>query len=96
MVQCRIKTFLSDWIKEKNKFTSVSMIRLVYDGVAHDYTKWKFSGQNIFFYDSNNKVETILWTTETITIVDDNCIVINAGHNKLNIGLELFYGGAIL
>lgn len=89
MVQCRIDE-LAQWILDKNKFSGVSMIRLIYDGKEHDYTKWKLSGKNIFFY-NNNKIETSLWTTDKIKIIDDVRIVINN-----DIGLELFYGGALL
>lgn len=95
MVQCRVNK-LSDWINEKNKFDGVSMVRLVYDGRTHDYTRWKFSGQNIFFFHDDMKVGHILWTTEDINIIDETHIVINEGHDKYSIGLELFYGGAIL
>jgi hypothetical protein len=86
---------LSDWIKNKNKFDGVSMIRLVYDGKAHDYTRWKFSGQNIFFFDNDMKVGHVLWTTESIKIIDETHIITNEGHIH-SVGLELFYGGAIL
>ncbi len=65
MVQCRVNK-LSDWINEKNKFDGVSMVRLVYNGQAHDYTRWKFSGQNIFFFHDDMKVGHILWTTDQV------------------------------
>ena len=86
---------LSDCIKEKNKFDGVSMVRLIHDGQAHDYNRWKFSGQNIFFFENDMKVGHILWITENITVIDDNHIIINEGHEH-SIGMELFYGGAIL
>jgi hypothetical protein len=89
MVRCRVNN-LSQWILDKNKFSGVSMIRLVYDGEASDYTRWKLNGQNILFY-KDNKIETSLDITYKIKIVDDLTIVVNN-----NIGLELFYGGAIL
>jgi hypothetical protein len=90
MVQCRINKFL-EWIQDKNKFAGVTMVRIVINGKAHDYTKWKFSGQNIFFFDENEEPNLALWTTDPIKIIDDNTIVIND-----KIGLEVFYGGAIL
>lgn len=95
MVQCRVNK-LGHWIKDKNSFTSVSMIRLVKNQQAYDYTKWKFSGMNIFLYDQNGEVETILWTSDRIRIVDENTIVINEDHGSSAIKLEIFYGGAIL
>lgn len=95
MVQCRVNK-LGEWIKDKNRFDGVSMIRLVKKGQAYDYTKWKFSGMNIFFYDQKGEVETILWTSDKVKIIDDNIIVINEDYGTSSIGLELFYGGAIL
>lgn len=90
MVQCRVNKFL-EWIRDKNKFVGVAMVRIVIDSQAHDYTKWKFNGQNIFFFDENNEPNLTLWTTDQIKIIDENTIVIND-----KIGLELFYGGANL
>lgn len=90
MFQCRTNQFLQ-WIKDKNKFNGVTMVRLVIDGKAYDYTRWKFSGQNIFFLDHDGVPSLALWTTDKIKIIDDNTIVVND-----KIGLELFYGGAIL
>ena len=90
MVQCKTNQFL-EWIKDKDRFDGVSMIRLVIDGQANDYSKWKLSGQNIFFFDNNGKLDMALWTTDKIKIINDTSIVIND-----NIGLEIFYGGAIL
>jgi hypothetical protein len=87
---------LADWIKEKNKFDGVSMIRLIYDGQAHDYSRWKFSGQNIFFFENNMKVGHVLWTTENITIIDENHIIINEDNDKYACALTIYYGGAIL
>lgn len=51
---------------------------------------------NIFFYDQKGEVETILWTSDKVKIIDDNIIVINEDYGTSAIGLELFYGGAIL
>jgi hypothetical protein len=42
------------------------------------------------------KVGHILWTTEDITVIDETHIIINEGDDKYSVGLELFYGGAIL
>ena len=95
MVQCRVNKFLK-WIQDKNRFDGVSMVRLVIKGQAYDYTKWKFSGQNIFFFDQNGEPSICLWTTDKIKIIDDNIIVINEDRGASAIGLELFYGGAIL
>lgn len=89
MIEYKINEFLQ-WIQDKNRFDGVSMIRLVINGQAHDYSKWKFIGQNIFFFDQNGELSVRLWTTDQIKIIDDNAIVIND-----KIGLELFYGGAI-
>jgi hypothetical protein len=86
---------LSEYLLSKNSFDGVAMIRLVYNGHSHDYTKWKVSGQNLFFFDTNMKVCHILWTTDTISVVDENHITIAIKNNE-TIGLELFYGGAIL
>lgn len=90
MIGYKINNFLQ-WIQEKNKFEGVSMIRLVLNGQAHDYSKWKFSGQNIFFFDQNGEISISLLITDKIKIIDDNSIVIDD-----SIGLEIFYGGAIL
>jgi hypothetical protein len=87
---------LARYLQDKDKFSSVVMIRLVYDGKSHDYTRWKFSGQNIFFFDDNMKVSHVLWTTEDISEIDDTHVIINPDNTKLSIGLELFYGGATL
>jgi hypothetical protein len=96
MVQCRMNT-LADWIKEKNKFDNVAMIRLVYKGISYDYSKWKISGQNIFFYDDELKATHVLWTTENIKKIDDVHVIINPDTDpKYTVALELFYGGAIL
>ncbi len=87
---------LSRFIQDKNKFDGVVMIRLIYDGKSHDYSRWKLSGQNIFFFDDNMKVGHVLWTTEDISEVDDTHIIINPNPDpKYVIGLELFYGGVI-
>jgi hypothetical protein len=95
MVQCRMNT-LSDWIKEKNKFDGVSMVRLIHNRQAHDYTKWKFSGQNIFFFENDMKIGHILWITENITVIDENRIIINEDNEKYTCALTIYYGGAIL
>lgn len=88
---------LDRFIQDKNQFEGVSMIRLIYNSISHDYTLWKFSGQNIFFFDNSMKVGHVLWTTETIKTIDDNHIIINPDSDpKYTIGLELFYGGVIL
>jgi len=95
MVQCRVGN-LGRWIQDKQKFDGVTMIRLVKNKKVHDYIKWKFSGMNIFLYNQDNEVETILWTSDKIKIIDENTIVINEHHPSSAIGLEIFYGGAIL
>jgi hypothetical protein len=88
---------LSNYITTKNKFAGVAMIRLVYNGISYDYNKWKISGQNIFFYDDSLKVTHVLWTTDDITEIDDVHIIVNKdSDSKYTVGLELFYGGAIL
>jgi len=90
-------TSLARYLQDKDKFSGVAMIRLVHDGKSHDYTRWKFSGQNIFFFDDSMKVSHVLWTTEDISEIDDTHIIINPNSDsKYVIGLELFYGGAIL
>jgi len=95
MVQCRMNT-LADWVQEKNKFDGVSMVRLIHNGQAHDYTKWKFSGQNIFFFENDMKVGHILWTTDKIKIIDENHIIGNEDNDKYVYALTIYYGGAIL
>lgn len=88
---------LSDYLTTKNKFAGVAMIRLVYKGISYDYSKWKISGQNIFFYNDELKVTHVLWTTENIKEIDEVHIIINPDTDpKYTIALELFYGGAIL
>ena len=86
---------LLDYSTAKNKFSGVAMIRLSYNAGYYDYSIWKISGQNIFFYDENLKVCHVLWTTDPIKVIDDNHIVISQD-DKYDIGLEFFYGGAIL
>lgn len=85
---------LSDYILKNPQLDSIVMIRLIYNGGYWDYTNWKISGQNIFFFNEDMKVGHILWTTDTIKQVDDTHIIYQP-ENK-NIGLEFFYGGAIL
>jgi len=86
---------LSQYVLEKNDFDGVAVIRLIYQEKYYDYSKWKISDQNIFFYDDNLKVTHVLWTTDSIELVDDIRIIIKHD-NKHKIALELFYGGAIL
>lgn len=85
---------LGQYYKDKSYFDGVSMIRLVYNGGYWDYTHWKASGQNLFFFDENYKVGHVLCTTDPLQIVDDTHAIFAPGDH--NIGLELFYGGAIL
>lgn len=86
---------LSQYVLEKNDFDGVSMIRLIYNEKSYDYSKWKISGQNIFFYDNDLKVGHVLWTTDPAKVIDDNRIIVEHD-TKNSIALELFYGGAIL
>ena len=44
---------LGQYYKDKSYFDGVSMIRLVYNGGYWDYTHWKASGQNLFFFDKD-------------------------------------------
>ena len=85
---------LGQYYKDKSYFDGVSMIRLVYNGGYWDYTHWKSSGQNLFFFDEDMKASHILWTTDPLQIVDDTNAVYAPG--DYDIGFELFYGGAIL
>jgi len=98
---------LSDYLLDKQDLVGVCMIRLTYyshrrecRGPARsralywDYTRWKFSGQNIFFFNEDMRVGHILWTTDPIKVVDDTHAIYVPG--DYDIGLELFYGGAIL
>ena len=87
---------LAKYLQSKDNFNGVSMIRLVYNNQSYDYTVWKFSGQNIVFYDDSMRVCHILWTNDTIEVIDDTHVIINYIEDKHKIGLELFYGGAIL
>jgi L-rhamnose isomerase len=92
---------LSEYIDSKNKFQGVALLRLVYKGISSDYSKWKLSGQNLFLYDNELKVSRVLWGPDQIKVIDDTKIVINyelvPGRLPVEeIGLELFYGGAIL
>ena len=86
---------LSEFIIDKNDFSEVAIIRLIYDGKSNDYSRWRVNGTYIFFYDDTMKVSHMLWTTDSIKVIDDNRIIINHD-NKHDIALELFYGGAIL
>ena len=85
---------LSDYLLDKQNLVGVCMIRLTYNNGYWDYTRWKFSGQNIFFFNEDMKVGHILWTTDPIKLVDDTHAVYAPG--DYDIGFELFYGGAIL
>lgn len=85
---------LGQYYKDKSYFDGVSMIRLVYNGGYWDYTHWKSSGQNLFFFDEDMKASHILWITDPLQIVDDTHAIYAPG--DYDIGLELFYGGAIL
>ena len=43
------------------------------------------------------KVGHVLWTTESSKEIDDNRIIINPDSDpKYTVGLEIYYGGAIL
>lgn len=86
---------LSQYIIEKNDFSGVVMIRLSYNGENYDYSKWRVNGQYLFFYDNTMKVSHILWTTDPITIMDDNRIIL-LHNDKDQIEMKMFYGGAIL
>jgi len=90
-------TTVAQYIQDKDHLSGVSMIRLVYSGGYWDYTRWKFSEQNMFFFNDDMKVGHMLWLRDTLSIVDDNKLIINVQCNtKQIIALELFYGGAIL
>lgn len=86
---------LSQYLINKNNFSGVAMIRIVYKGGCYDYSKWRLSNEYLFFYDDNFKIIHMLYITDCIKEIDDTHIVINYD-NKYDIGLELFYGGAIL
>lgn len=88
---------LSEYLINKNDLGGITMIRLIYKETSFDYSKWKISGQNVFFYDNNLKVGHVLWTTDNVNIIDDTKITINADTDpKYTVQVELFYGGAIL
>ena len=85
---------LSEYLLSKNNLDGVAMIRLVYNGSFQDYTKWKSSDPYFFLFDNNMKINHILWLTENVSVVDENHITTII--NNDTIGMELFYGGAIL
>ncbi len=87
---------LARYYQDKNLFDSVSMIRLVHNGVYEDYLKWVSDKDNLFFFDDSMKIGHILFMSDSIKEIDDTHIIINPDNTKLSIGLELFYGGAIL
>jgi hypothetical protein len=72
------------------------MLRLVYDGGYWDYTKWRITTDNLFLFDNSMKISQILWLSDTVSIVDETKILVNAKNNtEESIGIELFYGGVI-
>lgn len=85
---------LARYIADNSDLVGVAMIRLVYNNKSWDYSHWKISGQNLFFFDENMKVGHILWTTDPIKQIDDNHIIYSPDNHA--VGLELFYGGATL
>ena len=87
---------LNRYLSDKNDFESVAVIRLVHDGVYEDYSRWTADNNNLFFFDDSMKVGHILFLSDPIKEIDDIHIIINPDNPKLCVGLELFYGGAIL
>jgi hypothetical protein len=87
---------LARYFKDKNNFDAVVMIRLVHDGVYEDYSKWITDNNYLFFFDDSMKISHILFLNDPIKEIDETHITINLDNPKFCIGLELFYGGAIL
>jgi len=87
---------LARYFADKNSFGSVAVVRLVHDGVYEDYCRWAVYNNNLFFFDDSMKVGHILFLTDPIKEIDDTHVVVNPDNSKLCVGLELFYGGAIL
>lgn len=86
---------LSRYFTDKNSFEGVALVRLVYDGVYEDYSRWSINNNNLFFFDDSMKVGHILFLTDPIKEIDEIHIMVNPDNSKLCVGLELFYGGAI-
>ena len=88
---------LDKYIQDKSQLSGVAMMRLIHNGGYWDYTHWELTDKNIFLFDDNMKINHILWLDDTISIVDDNKIIVSAAGNiKQMIAIELFYGGMIL
>jgi len=87
---------LARYYEDKGGFDGVAIIRLVHDRVYEDYSRWISDKNNLFFFDDSMKVGHILFLNNSIKEIDDTHITINLDNPKLCIGLELFYGGAIL
>jgi hypothetical protein len=87
---------LARYFSDKNNFESVVVVRLVHDGIYEDYSRWTADKNNLFFFDDSMKVGHILFLTDLVKEIDDTHITINPDNPKLCVGLELFYGGAIL
>lgn len=87
---------LARYFADKDNFKSVAMIRLVHDGVYEDYSRWTVDNNNLFFFDDRMKIGHILFLTDPIKEIDDTHITVNLDDPKFCVGLELFYGGAII
>lgn len=87
---------LARYFADKNNFGGVAAVRLVHDGVYEDYSRWAINDNYLFFFDDSMKVGHILFLADPIKEIDDTHITVNLDIPKLCVGLELFYGGALL
>lgn len=87
---------LARYFADKKAFEGVAVIRLVHDGVYEDYSRWVVDNNNLFFFDNRMKIGHILFLADPVKEIDDTHITVNLENPKLCVGLELFYGGAIL
>lgn len=85
---------LKEYLLKNSRIDSVCMIRLVYNGGYWDYTIWSLHQSYWFFFDENMKVSHLLFLDQKIKEIDENHILYSP--DKYQIGIELFYGGAIL
>lgn len=85
---------LKEYLLSNSKIDGVCMIRLAYNGGYWDYTTWSFHQPYLFFFDENMKVSHLLFLDQKIREIDENHILYSP--DKYKIGIEFFYGGAVL
>lgn len=85
---------LKQYIVNNTRLDSVCMIRLTYNETSWDYNNWSINDSNLFFFDEDMRVGHILSNNNPIKEIDETHIIYSPDKHKM--GLEFFYGGAIL